>query len=174
VNASVMRALERDEPSVLAENALRYQMEALFIANGQRANPSKEHQYKELSELFESLSKRLDGRAPDVLIDRLTAIAATYYSQAGGDGGPGQMGYITENSAPMMGKAVLAFWNRSEREKDPVRLKLAIEASANIIHDPLQKKLLDYASTGPENLRTMASTSLADPRCLRRRSLLSR
>ncbi len=166
VNASVMRALERDEPSVLAENALRYQMEALFIANGQRANPSKEHQYKELSELFESLSKRLDGRAPDVLIDRLTAIAATYYSQAGGDGGPGQMGYITENSAPMMGKAVLAFWNRSEREKDPVRLKLAIEASANIIHDPLQKKLLDYASTGPENLRTMASTSLADPRLI--------
>ena len=166
VNAAVMRALERDEPSVLAENALRYQMEALFIANGQRANPSKEHQYKELSELFEGLSKRLDGRAPDVLIDRLTAIAATYYSQAGGDGGPGQMGYITENAAPMMGKAVLAFWNRSERERDPVRLKLAIEASANIIHDPLQKKLLDYASTGPENLRTMASTSLADPRLI--------
>ncbi len=166
VNASVMRALEREEPSALAENALRYQMEALFIANGQRANPSKEHQYKELSELFERLSTRLDGKAPDVLIDRLTAIAATYYSQAGGDGGPGQMGYITENAAPMMGKAVLTFWNRSEREKDPVRLKLAIEASANIIHDPLQKKLLDYASTGPEHLRTMASTSLADPRLI--------
>jgi hypothetical protein len=166
INASVMRALERDEPSILAENALRYQLEALFIANGQRANPSKDHQYPELSQLFEAVSKRLDGKVPDVMIDRLTAIAATYYSQAGGDGGPGQMGYITEHSAPMMGKAVLAFWNRSEQQKDPMRLKLAIEASANIIHDPLQKKLLDYASTGPENLRTLASTSLADPRLI--------
>lgn len=166
VNASVMRALEREEPSVLAENAMRYQMEALFIANGQRANPSKEHQYKELSVLFERLSKRLDQKAPEVMVDRLTAIAATYYSQAGGDGGPGQMGYITENAAPMMGKAVLAFWNRGEQAKDPLRMKLAIEAAANIVYDPLQKKLLDYASTGPENLRTLASTSLADPRLI--------
>ena len=166
VNASVIKALERDEPSVLAENALRYQLQALFIANGQRANPSQQHQYPELSQLFERLSKRLDSKVPDVLVDRLTSIAATYYSQAGGDGGPGQMGYITENSAAMMGKAVLAFWNRSEAQKDPMRLKLAIEAAANIIHDPLQKKLLDYASTGPEHLRTLASTSLADPRLI--------
>jgi len=166
VNASVVRALEREEPSVLAENALRYQLQALFIANGQRANPSAQHQYLELSELFEKVSKRLDVRPPAVMIDRLTAIAATYYSQAGGDGGPGQMGYITEHSAPMMGKAVLAFWNRSEAQKDPMKLKLAIEASANIIYDPLQKKLLDYASTGPEHLRTLASTSLADPRLI--------
>lgn len=166
LNAAVIRALEREEPSILAENALRYQLEALFIVNGQRANPSKEHQYPELSQLFEELSRRLDGKAPDVMIDRLTAIAATYYSQAGGDGGPGQMGYITEHAAPMMGKAVLAFWNRSEAQKDPMRLKLSVEAAANIIYDPLQKKLLDYASSGPEDLRTLASTSLADPRLI--------
>jgi len=166
VNAAVIKALERDEPSVLAENSLRYQLEALFIANGQRANPSKEHQYLELSELFEAVSKRLDAQVPQVMVDRLTAIAATYYSQAGGDGGPGQMGYITENSAPMMGKAVLAFWKGAEAEKSAFKMKLAIEASANIIYDPLQKKLLDYASSGPEDLRTLASTSLADPRLI--------
>ncbi len=166
INIAVMRTLEREEPSVLTENALRYQLEALFIVNGQRANPSKEHQYPELSQLFESLSKRLDQKVPEVLIDRLTAIAATYYSQAGGDGGPGQMGYITDNSAAMMGKAVLAFWERSEKQKDPMRVKLAIEASANIIHDPLQKKLLEYASNGPDDLRTLASTSIADPRLI--------
>lgn len=166
INRAVMRALERDEPSVLAENSLRYQLEALFIANGQRANGSKEHQYPELSQLFEKISKRLDAKAPEVMVDRLTAIAATYYSQAGGDGGPGQMGYVTEHSAPMMGKAVLAFWNRSEAAKDDNRLKLSIEAAANIVYDPLQKKLLDYASTGPDSLRTLASTSLADPRLI--------
>ncbi len=166
VNAAVMRALERDEPSVLAENAMRFQIEALFIANGQRANPSKEHQYPELSQLFDSLSKRLDQRVPEILIDRLTAIAATYYNQAGGDGGPGQMGYVTENAAPMMGKAVLAFWERSEVSNDPIRLKMSIEAAANIIYDPLQKKLLTYASAGPEHLRTLASTSIADPRLI--------
>ena len=161
-----MRALERVEPSVLTENAMRYQLEALFILNGQRANPSKEHQYPELSQLFESVSKRLDQKVPEVLIDRLTAIAATYYSQAGGDGGPGQMGYITDHSAAMMGKAVLAFWERSEKQKNPLLVKLAIEASANIIHDPLQKKLLEYASNGPDDLRTLASTSIADPRLI--------
>ena len=166
INAAVMRALEREEPSVLTENAMRYQLEALFIVNGQRANPSREHQYPELSQLFESLSKRLDQKVPEVLIDRLTAIAATYYSQAGGDGGPGQMGYSTDNSAAMMGKAVLAFWERSEKQKDPMRVKLAIEAAANIIHDPLQKKLLEYASNGPDDLRTIASTSIADPRLI--------
>ena len=37
----------------LAENAKRYQTEALFIANGQRANGSKEHQYPELTKLFD-------------------------------------------------------------------------------------------------------------------------
>jgi hypothetical protein len=166
VNRAVMRALEREEPSVLVENALRYQVEALFIANGQRANGSKEHQYPELSQLFERLSKRLDAKAPEAMVERLTAIAATYYSQAGGDGGPGQMGYVTEHAAPMMGKAVLRFWESGEARKDPLRLKLSVEAAANIVYDPLQKKLLDYASSGPEELRTLASTSLADPRLI--------
>ncbi|WP_031500482.1 HEAT repeat domain-containing protein [Bryobacter aggregatus] len=166
VNAAMVRALEREEPSVLAENAMRYQVEALFIANGQRANPSKEHQYPELAPLFDTISKKLDKQPSERLIERLTAIAATYYNQAGGDGGPGQMGYITENAAPMMGKAVLAFWEKSEAQQDPLRLKLSIEAAANIVYDPLQKKLLAYASTGPENLRTMASTSIADPRLI--------
>jgi hypothetical protein len=166
LNAAVMRALERPEANVLAENAMRFQMEALFIANGQKANGSKEHQYPELSQLFEALSARLDRNPPAVLVDRLTAIAGTYYSQSGGDGGPGQMGYVTEHAAPMMGKAVLGFWQRQERDRNPELLKLAIEAAANVVYDPLQKKLLDYASTGPENLRTLASTSIADPRLI--------
>jgi len=38
----------------------RYQTEALFIANGQRANGSKEHQYPELAQLFETIAQHLD------------------------------------------------------------------------------------------------------------------
>jgi HEAT repeat protein len=164
LNTAFLKALERDEPSALAENALRYQVEALFIANGQRANPSREHQYLELAQLFDRISKRLDHQPRPVLIKRLTAIAGTYYSQAGGDGGPGQMGYVTPGSAEMMGKAVYRYWLDAESRQDKPALQLAVESAANIVYDPLQKKLLDYASSGPQELRTIASTSLADPR----------
>lgn len=166
INASFLRALERPEPSALAEKALRYQTEALFIANGQKANASKEHQYPELTSLFRNLVERLESRAHPLLENRLTAIAATYYSQAGGDGGPGQMGYITPHSAEALGKAVYAHWQRAEQKQDGNLLKLSIEAAANIVYDPLQKKLLDYASSGPDHLRTLASTSIADPRLI--------
>ena len=166
INASVMRALEREEPNLLVENAMRYQLEALFIANGQRANPSQEHQYPELEKLFAAIGKRLDAGAPQRLQDRLTAIAGTYYSQAGGDGGPGQMGYITPGASDMMGKAVLASWKRAEGSGDKLALRLAVESAANIVYEPLQKKLLDYASTGPDDLRTIASTSISDPRLI--------
>ena len=165
LNATFLAALERPEPSALADTALRYQTEALFIANGQKANPSKEHQYPELTRLFDAISKRVDAGNPQ-LIRRLVNIAATYYSQAGGDGGPGQMGYVTDKSSDAIGKAVMTFWSSAESAKNKDNLKLAIESAANVLHDPLQKRLVDYSSTGPEDLRTLASTSISDPRLI--------
>ena len=111
INNAVVTTLEREEPVYLVEEAKRYQLEALFIANGQKANGSKEHQYPQLSQLFERLSKRLDQSPNPRLVDRLVAIAGTYYSQAGGDGGPGQMGYVTPHASQMMGKAVMVYWS---------------------------------------------------------------
>ncbi len=167
INASMVRMLEREEPNILTENAMRYQTEALFIANGQKANPSAEHQYPELTKLFKSIEKRIDGgTANERMIDRLVGIAATYYSQAGGDGGPGQMGYITPGASEMMGKAVLKYWNQVEAAKQDDKLRLAVESAANIVFEPLQKKLLQYSSTGPEALRTIAATSISDPRII--------
>jgi hypothetical protein len=157
--------LERPEPSALAENAKRYQTEALFIANGQRANGSKEHQYPELTKLFEELSKRLD-KPNATLVNRVVNIAATFYNQAGGDGGPGQMGYVTPKSSDALGKAVYAYWNGLTPESPKDWLKLALESAANITYEPLQKKLLDYSTTGPQEFRTLAATSLADPRVI--------
>ncbi len=165
LNRAFLAALEKDEPSVLAENARRYQTEALFIANGQRANGSKEHQYPELTKLFEMIEARLDRNPSATMIGRLTAIASTYYNQAGGDGGPGQMGYVTPKSSEAIGKAVFAYWNAAPAgSKDHVRLSL--EAAANIIYEPLQKKLLDASTNGAEEFRTLAATSLADPRVI--------
>ena len=166
VNAAVLTTLERSEDNWLTEEAKRYQIEALFIANGQKANPSAEHQYPQLTKLFETISKRLDQKPPDRMIDRLVAIAGTYYSQAGGDGGPGQMGYITEQAAPMMAKAVMHYWTRAEASKIDANLRFAIESAANIMDDPLQKRLLTYSSTGPEAYRTLAATSISDPRII--------
>ncbi len=168
INASMIRMLEREEPNALTEDAMRYQAEALFIANGQKANPSSEHQYPELTKLFKQIEKRVESPAPSQrLIERLVGIASTYYSQAGGDGGPGQMGYITPGAADMMGKAVLAYWKQVEAaRKEDGKLRLAVESAANIIFDPLQKKLLEYSATGPEELRLIAATSISDPRII--------
>src|SRR5262245_17426570 len=104
------------EPSALVENCFRYQSHALFVANGHKANGSEEHQYKESAALFKALEQRLDDPSleeatKDRLARRLVSIAATFYNTSGGDGGPGQMGYITPGSIEMMGKAVLRLWN---------------------------------------------------------------
>lgn len=164
LNQAFIRSLELDEPNALVESAKRYQTEALFIANGQRANGSREHQYPELAQLFEQICQRLDAGANQNMVRRLVHIAATYYNTAGGDGGPGQMGYVTEKSAEMIGKAIEISWKQAELSKDQTMLRLMVEAAANVTHKPVQDKLLDYSTSGPENLRTLASTSLADPR----------
>ena len=166
LNQAFLTSLEKPEPNALVETAKRFQTEALFIANGQRANGSKEHQYPELAQLFAAITKRLDAGASPLLAERITKVAATYYSMAGGDGGPGQMGYVTPGAAEMVGKAVLPYWQLAESSNDEVATRLAIEASANAVWDPLQKKVLGYSSSGPEHLRTLAATSLSDPRVI--------
>ena len=166
LNEAFLTSLEQPEQSSLVETAKRYQTEALFIANGQRANGSKEHQYPELAQLFEAITKKLDRGDSANLSQRVAKVAATYYSMAGGDGGPGQMGYVTPKSAEMVGKALLPYWTKAEESKDDAAIRLAIEASANATWDPLQKKVLAYSSNGPENLRTLAATSLSDPRVI--------
>jgi hypothetical protein len=165
LNEAFVRSLESAEPNALVESAKRYQTEALLIANGQRANGSREHQYPELAQLIEMLHGRVESSP--LLARRLTRIAATFYSTAGGDGGPGQMGYVTPKSAELFGKAILPEWRLAETSGDEDALRVAIEASANVTYEPLQKIVLDYSSSGPEHLRTLASTSLADPRVIR-------
>ena len=99
--------LTRPESNALVENNNRYASQALFIVNGHKANGSKEHQYAELNTLFETLIKRLDLagiRDPGIWQARLVAVGGTFFTMAGSDGGPGQMGYITPASGEMMGR----------------------------------------------------------------------
>jgi hypothetical protein len=161
------RKLLAPEPNVLVENAFRYQSHALFIANGHKANGSEEHQYKELSALFKTLEKNLEAAAlsegvKDRLARRLVAIAATFYNTSGGDGGPGQMGYITAGSTEMMGKATLRLWNKTAEANLP-ELRLVMEGASNVAYQPLQDRIIDYSTHGPESLRTLAAAAVSDP-----------
>ena len=156
------------ESEALVEHCLRYQSQALFIANGHKANSSKIHQYPELTSLFRSLESQLDSpslpaEGKDRLARRLVQIAATFYNTSGGDGGPGQMGYITAGSGEVMGKAVLHHWEAQQKRNDRRGTRLALEAAASIPFPELQDRLMSYATEGPEELRTLAAAALADP-----------
>ena len=161
------RKLLAPEPNALVENCFRYQSHALFIANGHKANGSEEHQYRELTALFKSIEARLDDPAlpasvKDRLARRLATIAATFYNTSGGDGGPGQMGYITPGSAEMMGKAALHLWNRTPAQ-DLAELRLVLESASGVAYAPLQDRIIDYSTNGPESLRTLAAAAVSDP-----------
>lgn len=167
INQSWTRKLLAAEPNALVENTFRYQSHALFVVNGHKANGSEEHQYKELAGLFKTLEQKLDDAAlseavKDRLARRLVSISATYYAAAGGDGGPGQMGYITANSTEMMGKAVLRAWGKTDAADIP-ELRLVMEGAANVAYQPLQDKVIDYSTHGPEELRTLAAAAVSDP-----------
>ena len=168
LNASWIKLLERPETNGEVENAIRYSSQALFIVNGHKANGSTEHQYKELADLFEAIVKRLDAPMnADIktrLASRLVAIAGTFYNTAGGDGGPGQMGYATPNSGEMMGKASLAYLQDAIKGTDIKRIMAGIEGGSNVPYQPLTAFLVDYSLKGPEELRKMASEAVGDPR----------
>jgi hypothetical protein len=164
------RKLLSPESNALVENCFRYQSHALFIANGHKANASEEHQYPELSLLFKKLESRLDDTTlPDTVKDRLArrlvAVAGTFFNTTGGDGGPGQMGYVTPGSSNLFGKAAFRYFQQAEAAKDlpKLRLILILEGAAGIPFSPLQDRLIDYSTSGPEELRTLAAAAVSDP-----------
>ncbi len=167
INQAWVKKLLAPENNALVENAFRYQSHALFVASGHKANGSEEHQYKELTPLFNSLEAKLaDAALPDATKDllarRLVSIAATFYNTSGGDGGPGQMGYIQKGSTEMIGKAALRLWSKTKAD-DIAGLRLILEGSANVAYQPLQDKIIDYSTAGPEELRTIAAAAVSDP-----------
>lgn len=173
LNQAYCRLLETPEPSAIAENAKRYQLQALLIVNGNRAAANYDNPYSELAELFEELRTRLEPAplpaaraAVRLASERLTAVAATYHNAAYGANGTGQLGYATPHSSEAIGKAVLQYWDHAEWRSDARQIQLAVEAAANIIDEDIQQKLLHYSIEGPELLRPVAANSLSDPRAV--------
>jgi hypothetical protein len=167
LNEAWVSRLSRPESNVLAENALRYSSQALFIANGHKANGSREHQYKELAALFDTLRKRLETAEPEtkaLLARRLVGVAGTFYQTSGGDGGPGQMGYVTPGSGALMGQAVLVYLRDALPAGSVPAIRTGLEGAANIPHGPLQEFLINYALKAPEELRKEAAAAVSDPR----------
>jgi hypothetical protein len=166
LNDAFVTMLETPEPSHLAENAKRYQLQALLIVNGNRASANYDNPYRELEQLLQALAEATGGPQGTLVSTRLTRAAATYYSAAYGSNGTGQLGYSTPQSSEAIGAAIVNYWERAEQASDPVATQLALEAAANVIHGEVQEKLLHYAVKGPENLRSIASSSLSDPRAV--------
>lgn len=171
LNDAWTKKLLAPEANALAENCFRYHSHALFIANGHKANGSEEHQYKELAVLFKTLEDKLDDSTlseavKDRLANRLVGIAATFYNTSGGDGGPGQMGYITEHSTELMGKAAMRVWDKTAADNLPA-LRLMLEGASNVAYTPLQDRVIEYSTKGPEVLRTIAAAAVSDPSAVR-------
>jgi hypothetical protein len=167
VNAAWVTMLERPEPNALVENCNRYASQALFIANGHKANGSKEQQYKELAALFERLDKQLDEAPQEIkarLAKRLVAIGGTFYQTAGGDGGPGQMGYVTPYAGDMMGHAVLLYLQDATKRGELTAIKAGLEGAAGVPNRELTEWLVNYSFKGPEELRQLAAGAISDPR----------
>ena len=167
LNDAWVKKLLAAENNALVENAFRYHSHALFVTTGHKANPSEEHQYKELTPLFNALEAKLDDAAlpvatKDRLARRLISIAATFYNAAGGDGGPGQMGYIQPGSTELFGKAALHCWSKTDAA-NLAEMQLILEGAANVSYQKLQDKIIDYATAGPESLRTIAAAAVSDP-----------
>lgn len=174
LNHAWVELLGRAEHEAVVERAMRYQTHALFIVNGHHANASRTHQYPELAELFALLQQKLvaaDGNAESRarLVRRLVGIAATFYGTAGGDGGPGQMGYATPGASELFGQAFLDYFstlesNGTANDAAHELLHIGLEGAANIPHEELQQRLIHYSLNGPDDLRTIAATSVSDPR----------
>jgi hypothetical protein len=167
LNRAWVRMLERPETNALVENSNRYSSQALFIANGHKANGSATHQYRELAGLFEALRGRLEKADPEtksLLARRLVAVAGTFYQTAGSDGGPGQLGYSTPGAGALFGQSVLVYLREVQGGTNENGIRAGLEAAANVPHGPLQEFLLDYALKGPEALRQVAAAAVSDPR----------
>jgi hypothetical protein len=168
INREWAAAFARPEPNAGVEVAFRYSTHSLLNVNGHVANGTRaeEQQYRGLDQLYALLTDTADG-ATDVatqnrITTRMTAIAATHYGERGGDGGPGQLGTVTKGSEAFVGRAVLASLARSGEDRR--RVRLALEAAANVGHAPLQKEVLRRLLTGPIENADVAARALTDPR----------
>ena len=170
INRAWVEALAREEKEALVEMALRYSTVSLLITNGQIANQTggknQDQQYQKLADLYKLLALRresADDRTLARIDRRLTAIAASHFQERGSDGGPGQLGYSTPGSADVIGRAVLATY---QREQDGAAIpwkKISLEGAANVNYPPLERRLLELLTGGEAETVAAAARALVNP-----------
>ena len=166
LNQAYVTMLQTPEPSQLVEQAKRYQLQALLIVNGNRSAANYDNPYTELADLLAAIDRLLDSDAADLVSRRLTGAAATYHNASYGSNGTGQLGYATPGASLAIGRSLARFWRQAEAAGDSRAIQLSVEGAANVIHEDVQRKLLDYSIKGPEKLRPIAASSLSDPRAV--------
>ena len=173
INRAWTDSLLREESNALVEMALRYSTVSMLIVNGQIANQTGgkniDHQYPELSGLYELLTKRREDAGEEQIVRfdrRLSAVAASHFQERGNDGGPGQMGYSTPGSSEFFGKVILVTYEREHDDAATPWKKIALEGAANVVYAPLEERLLDLLTTGDIDMVAVASRALANPQSL--------
>lgn len=170
LNEAWVAALQRPEPSALAEMARRYSTASLLMVNGHIANQTggenEDHQYSELADFYTLAEKARQSASASErahLDRRLTAVAASHFQERGGDGGPGQMGYSTPHAAKVIGASILATY---QREDDIQWKKIALQAAANVGHNPLVDHVLGLLRTDKLDLVATAAHAMSNPRSM--------
>src|SRR5262249_50678086 len=139
LNQAYLKMLQMPEPSQLAEEAKRYQLQALLIVNGNRASANYDNPYPELADLLTAVYAQLDESPQAPLISqRLLRAAGTYYNASYGANGTGQLGYSTPGASATIGKAIANYWARAESAGEEQAIQLTVEAAANVIHEGVQ------------------------------------
>jgi hypothetical protein len=172
INRAWIDALVREEKEALVEMAMRYSTVSMLIVNGQIANQTGgdnlDQQYPELAWFYEQLAQRrgqVTEEQRNRLDRRLTAVAASHFQERGGDGGPGQLGYSTPGSSELIGRAVLATYEREAGGPIPWK-KIALEGASNVNYAPLQQRVLSLLQTGDLDLVAVAARALSNPQAL--------
>ena len=78
------------------------------------------------------------------------------------------MGYVTPGAEDLFGDAVMTRLKHLETAQKHARydvlLRSTLEGAANIPYESLQEKLVEFSINGPERFRSVAASSLSDPR----------
>jgi hypothetical protein len=151
LNQAYLTMLQTPEPSLLAENAKRYQLQALLIVNGNRSAANYDNPYTELADLLAAVEPLLDSDAADLVSRRLTGVAATYHSASYGSNGTGQLGYATPGASQAIGRSIARFWQAAEAAGDEQAIQLSVEGAANVIHEGCSVSCSTIRSKAPRS-----------------------
>ncbi len=147
----IVTMLQTPEPSLLAENAKRYQLQALLIVNGNRSSANYDNPYRELAELFQAIGERLDSQSDGSTDQRAARRARRQLitTPPTAPTAPGSWAMPRRTRRRRSARRSSVSGSAPKQPSDLAATQLAIEAAANVIHEGVQNKLLALFDQGP-------------------------